>query len=205
MNKYILAKKLGMSQFINDEGKVVPVTVLAACDSLVLKHKTLETNGYTAVVVGYEAVEDKHLNKPMKGFFDKLSATPKKFVKEIRTANVENYSLNEALKLEVFSAGDIVTVSGRSIGKGFAGTIKRHNFNRGPMSHGSKSHRIPGSIGAGTTPGRVVPGKKMAGRMGNERVTIKNLTVVSVDLEKGLVFLKGAVPGKANALVEIYS
>ncbi|MEA3494201.1 MAG: 50S ribosomal protein L3 [Candidatus Margulisiibacteriota bacterium] len=192
----MLAKKLGMTQIFDEAGNVVPVTVLEAGPCVVTQVKTNENVGYSAIQVGFGKA--KKLNKPMKGHLKEASSA---HLKEFRVAKTGDYKVGQEIKAEVFKKGDVVTVSGTTIGKGFAGTIKRHNFSRGPMSHGSKNHRLPGSIGGGTTPGRVFKGLKMAGRMGNEKVTQTNVKVAKVDGEKNLILLKGAVPGKPGNLL----
>ncbi len=192
----ILATKIGMTQIFDEAGNVVPVTVLEAGPCVITQVKTNENDGYSAIQVGFGKA--KKLNKPMKGHLKEAASAQ---LKEFRVAKTDDYKVGQEIKAEIFKKDDILTVSGTSIGKGFAGTIKRHNFSRGPMSHGSKNHRLPGSIGAGTTPGRVFKGTKMAGRMGNEKVTIKSVKVAKVEGEKNLILLKGAVPGKPGNLL----
>ena len=194
----ILAKKIGMTQIFDEVGNVVPVTVLEAGPCVVTQVKTNENDGYSAIQVGFGKA--KKLNKPMKGHLKEATSV---HLKEFRVAKTDDYKVGQEIKAEIFKKDDVVSVSGTSIGKGFAGTIKRHNFSRGLMSHGSKSHRLPGSIGGGTTPGRVFKGTKMAGRMGNEKVTQTNVKVAKVEGEKNLILLKGAVPGKPGNLVVI--
>ena len=203
MKKFLLGKKVGMTQVMDPEGNVVPVTVLAVKNCTVLKVLTKEANGYNAVLIGFEEQEEKDINKPKQGFFSKLESKPFRYLKEFRVEDTSGFSNQQVISPDVFSVDDKVSVRSRTIGRGFTGTIKRHNFSRGPMSHGSKSHRIPGSIGAGTTPGNVVKGKKMSGHYGDEVVTIRNLRVVRTDNEAGYVLVEGAVPGKKNNLVEI--
>jgi large subunit ribosomal protein L3 len=204
MKKFILGKKIGMTQISTEDGNIVPVTVIQAgpCSVVSLLKKT-ETEG--TVVLGYEERKEKSCNKPQIGFFKSIEQTPKRFLRGFKVKNIADFTISQVLDLTSFEGVEAVDVRGRSIGKGFAGTIKRHNFRRGPRSHGSKNYRAPGSIGAGTTPGRVLKGKRMAGHMGDRIVTLKNLSLVKLDSEKGLLFLKGAVPGKRNALVEIFS
>lgn len=192
----LLAKKLGMTQIFDEAGNVVPVTVLEAGPCVITQVKTNENDGYSAIQVGFGKA--KKINKPMKGHLKEAASA---HLKEFKVAKTDDYKVGQEIKAEIFKKDDILTVSGTSIGKGFAGTIKRHNFARGPMSHGSKNHRLPGSIGAGTTPGRVFKGTKMAGRMGNEKVTIKSVKVAKVEGEKNLILLKGAVPGKPGNLL----
>ncbi|MBE9003619.1 50S ribosomal protein L3 [Fortiea sp. LEGE XX443] len=203
MSVGILGTKLGMTQIFDEAGVSIPVTVIQAGPCTVTQVKTKQTDGYTAVQVGYGEVKPKALNKPLLGHLAKSSAPPLRHLSEYRTDNSSEYTLGQEIKADIFSAGQIVDVMGTSIGRGFAGNQKRNNFGRGPMSHGSKNHRAPGSIGAGTTPGRVYPGKRMAGRLGGTRVTISKLKVVRVDAERNLLLIKGAIPGKPGALVSI--
>ena len=203
MSVGILGTKLCMTQVFDETGKAIPVTVVQAGPCTITQVKTKQTDGYEAIQVGYGEVKPKALNKPQLGHLNKSSAPPVRHLREYRLDNTSEYAMGQQLKADIFSAGQIVDVVGTSIGRGFAGYQRRHNFGRGPMSHGSKNHRAPGSIGAGTTPGRVYPGKRMAGRLGGERVTIRKLTVVRVDLERNLLLIKGAVPGKPGALLSI--
>jgi large subunit ribosomal protein L3 len=199
----ILGTKLGMTQIFDEVGKAIPVTVIQAGPCHVTQVKTKETDGYTAIQVGFKEVKPKALNKPLLGHLAKSEAAPLRHLLEYRIDDAGSYQLGQELKADLFSAGQLVDVCGTSIGRGFAGYQKRHNFKRGPMSHGSKNHREPGSTGAGTTPGRIYPGKRLAGRLGGTRTTIKKLTVVRVDAEKNLMLIRGAVPGKPGALVSI--
>lgn len=199
----IIGTKLGMTQVFDKEGKAIPVTVIQAGPCTVTQIKTNQTDGYSAVQLGFKEVREKTLNKPELGHLAKSSAPSLRHLQEYRLDEVGDYQLGQAVKADIFSDGQIVDVIGTSIGRGFAGYQKRHNFGRGPMSHGSKNHRLPGSVGAGTTPGRVYPGKRMAGRLGGGRVTIRKLTVVRVDAERNLLLIKGAVPGKPGALLSI--
>jgi len=199
----ILGTKLGMTQVFDEQGRAIPVTVIQAGPCTVTQIKTKQTDGYTAIQVGYGDVKPKALNKPELGHLAKSGATPVRHLYEYRLEDVGEFQLGQQVKADLFTPGQIVDVSGTSIGKGFAGFQKRHNFKRGPMAHGSKNHRQPGSIGPGTTPGRVYPGKRMAGRLGNAQITVRKLIVVRVDLERNLLLIKGAVPGKAGALVNI--
>jgi len=199
----ILGTKLGMTQVFDAEGKAIPVTVIQAGPCTVTQIKTKPTDGYSAVQIGYSEVKPKALNKPELGHLAKSGANPLRHLQEYRLEDTSSFELGQQLKADAFAPGQIVDVIGTSIGKGFAGFQKRHNFKRGPMSHGSKNHREPGSIGPGTTPGRVYPGKRMAGRMGNVQVTVRKLTIVRVDTERNLLLIKGAVPGKAGALVNV--
>ena len=203
MSVGILGTKLGMTQVFDAQGKAIPVTVIQAGPCTVTQIKTKPTDGYSAVQIGYSEVKPKALNKPELGHLAKSGANPLRHLQEYRLEDTSSFELGQQLKADTFTPGQIVDVIGTSIGKGFAGFQKRHNFKRGPMSHGSKNHREPGSIGPGTTPGRVYPGKRMAGRMGNVQVTVRKLTIVRVDTEQNLLLIKGAVPGKAGALVNV--
>jgi large subunit ribosomal protein L3 len=199
----ILGTKLGMTQIFDDEGNAIPVTVIEAGPCVVTQVKTAQTDGYTAVQVGYGSASEKALTKPELGHLQKANSEPVRHLKEYRVEKPEEFELGQSITAEQFEAGQLVDITGTSIGKGFAGNQKRHNFRRGPMSHGSKNHRLPGSIGPGTTPGRVYPGKKMAGRLGGKRVTTRKLQVVKVDAENNLIVIKGTVPGKPGMLLSI--
>ncbi len=203
MSVGILGTKLGMTQIFDDEGNAIPVTVIEAGPCVVTQLKTEQTDGYVAVQVGYGNATEKALTKPELGHLAKAGASPVRHLKEYRVDTVDGFELGQAITAEQFEPGQLVDVAGTSIGKGFAGYQKRHNFKRGPMTHGSKNHRLPGSIGAGTTPSRVYPGKRMAGRLGGGRVTTRKLSVVRVDAEKNLLVIKGTVPGKAGSLLSI--
>ena len=203
MSVGILGTKLGMTQVFDDEGNAIPITVVQAGPCVVTQVKTAQTDGYSAVQVGYGDVPQKALNKPKLGHLAKSGSIPLRHLREYRLDSADGFELGQQITAEQFQAGQLIDVSGTSIGKGFAGYQKRHNFRRGPMAHGSKNHRLPGSTGAGTTPGRIYPGKRMAGRMGAEKVTIRKLTVVRVDLDRNLILIKGAVPGKPGALLSI--
>jgi large subunit ribosomal protein L3 len=199
----ILGTKLGMTQIFNEAGLAIPVTVVQAGPCTVTQIKTAQTDGYTAVQLGFGETKVKSLTKPELGHLVKSNAAPLRHLQEYRLGDTTPYELGQEVKADTFEAGQLVDVVGTSIGKGFAGYQKRHNFKRGPMSHGSKNHRQPGSTGAGTTPGRVYPGKRMAGQMGNVRVTVRKLIVIRVDAERNLILIKGAVPGKPGALLNI--
>ncbi|PZD75296.1 50S ribosomal protein L3 [Acaryochloris thomasi RCC1774] len=203
MSVGILGTKLGMTQIFDEEGRSIPVTVVQAGPCAVTQIKTKETDGYTAVQVAYGETREKLLTKPELGHLKKSGATPMRHLREYRMADVSGFELGQGLAADLFSKDQLVDVTGTSIGRGFAGYQKRHNFRRGPMSHGSKNHRQPGSTGAGTTPGRIYPGKKMAGRMGGITVTVRKLTVAQVDAERNVLLIKGAVPGKAGSLLNI--
>ena len=203
MSVGILGTKLGMTQVFDEAGVAIPVTVVQAGPCTVTQVKTEQTDGYSAIQVGYSEVAAKALTKPELGHLAKSSAPPLRHLHEYRLTDASQYQLGQQIKVDAFEAGQIVDVVGTSIGRGFAGYQKRHNFKRGPMAHGSKNHRLPGSTGAGTTPGRVYPGKRMAGRMGNAQVTVRKLTIVRVDPERNIILIKGAVPGKPGALLNI--
>ena len=203
MAKVILGKKLGMTQIFTEEGKVVPVTVVESGKNVVLQSKTVETDGYNAVQIGFGTVKEKNVTKPMKGHFAKAGVEPVKFIRELRLADVPEYKAGDSISVDIFGAGDLVDVTGTSKGKGFAGGIKRHNFARGPMGHGSKSHRVAGSMGAATSPGRVMKGKGLPSHMGCVQVTVQNLEVARVDADKNLILVKGAVPGPKGTVITI--
>lgn len=205
MSVGILGTKLGMTQVFDETGKAIPVTVVKAGPCPVTHVKTEQTDGYSAVQIGFGDATEKSLTKPELGHLAKAGASPVRHLKEYRLGDSSNYELGQSITVELFSEGQLVDVTGNSIGKGFAGYQKRHNFRRGPMAHGSKNHRLPGSTGAGTTPGRVYPGKRMAGRLGGTRTTVRKLTVVRVDLERNLLLIRGALPGKPGALLSITS
>ncbi|SJZ98397.1 50S ribosomal protein L3 [Selenihalanaerobacter shriftii] len=203
MTKVILGKKVGMTQIFNDEGDVIPVTVVEAGPCSVVQKKIEEVDGYNAVQFGFEDIKEQRINKPLKGHFEKHGVEPKKYIQEIRINEDEGYEVGEVIKADVFGNGDKVDVTGTSKGKGFSGTIKRWNFSLGPKTHGSRNYRLPGAIGAGSDPARVFKGQKMAGHMGREKVTIQNLEVVKVDPEKNILAIKGAVPGPKKGLLLI--
>lgn len=192
-----------MTQIFDEEGLAIPVTVVQAGPCPVTQIKSPETDGYAAIQIGYGEVKEKALTQPELGHLAKSGVSPRRHLKEFRVADVSGYELGQALTVEAFQPGQLVDVTGNRIGRGFAGYQKRHNFRRGPMAHGSKNHRLPGSTGAGTTPGRVYPGKRMAGRMGATQVTIRKLTVVKIDTERNLLLIKGAVPGKPGSVLRI--
>ncbi|BCX11889.1 MAG: 50S ribosomal protein L3 [Thermosynechococcus sp.] len=199
----ILGTKLGMTQIFDEAGRSVPITVVQAGPCPITQIKTPQTDGYTAIQLAYGEVREKSLTRPELGHLQKSQTPPMRHLREFRLEDASAYQLGQAITVDIFSPGQLVDVHGTSIGRGFAGYQKRHNFKRGPMAHGSKNHRLPGSTGAGTTPGRVFPGKRMAGRMGNSAVTIRKLQVVRVDPERNLILIKGALPGKPGALVSI--
>ena len=205
MNKGLIGKKLGMTQIFDEQGKVIPVTVIEAGPCVVAQVKTVETDGYNAIQLGFGDVKESKINKPEKGHFAKSKLTPKKHLREFRLDSVENINVGDELKADTFTAGDQLDIQGTSKGKGFQGVIKRHGQSRGPMGHGSMYHRRPGSMGPTSTPGRVFKGKKLPGHMGHVTVTIQNLDVVAVDMDKNVILVKGSVPGAKGAILKIKS
>jgi large subunit ribosomal protein L3 len=199
----ILGKKLGMSQFFDDEGRAVPVTLIEAGPCRITQLKSNATDGYNAVQLGFGDVREKLVNKPSRGHLAKSGDQLLRHCKEYRVASVDGLELGSAVTVGDFEAGQKVDVSGDTMGRGFTGYQKRHGFSRGPMSHGSKNHRLPGSTGAGTTPGRIYPGKRMAGRYGGKQTTTRGLTILKVDAERNLLVVKGSVPGKPGTLLNI--
>lgn len=199
----ILAKKIGMTQVFEESGDLVPVTVLQAGPMVVVQKKTVETDGYNAIVVGFGEINEKNVNKPRKGQFKKANASYKRYLREFKVDDVEKYNLGDEITVEIMDGIEFVDVIGTSKGKGTQGVIKRHGFGRGRESHGSKFHRMPGGMGAATWPGKVFKGHRMMGRMGNERVTVQNLKVVKVDKENGIILIKGAVPGPKKGLITV--
>jgi len=204
--KGILGEKLGMTQVWDEENKIVPVTVVKAGPCVVTQVRSAEKDGYAGVQLGFGAIDPRKVNKPSAGHFAKAGVTPRRHVVELRTDDASEYTLGQELGPDVFEVGQTVDVAGTSKGKGFAGTMKRHNFKGVSASHGAhRNHRKPGSIGAGSTPSRVFKGLKMSGRMGGDSVTVQNLTVHAVDTEKGLLLIKGAIPGSVGSLVFVKS
>ena len=204
--KGLLGTKLGMTQTWDENNRIVPVTVVAAATNVVTQVRQPETDGYNAIQVGFGEIEGRKVTRPQAGHFEKAGVTPRRHVVEIRTADAASYSVGQELTTELFAAGEEIDVTGTSKGKGFAGTMKRHGFSGVSASHGAhRNHRKPGSIGACATPGRVFKGARMSGRMGNDTVTTQNLTVHAVDADKGLILIKGAVPGPKNGLVVLRS
>ena len=203
MKKAILATKVGMTQIFNEDGVLTPVTVLQAGPCVVTQVKTVENDGYSAVQVGFVDKREKLVAKPQKGAFDKAGVSYKRYVRELKLDDAESYEVKQEIKADMFAAGDKVDATAISKGKGFQGAIKRHGQSRGPMAHGSKYHRHAGSNGACSDPSRVFKGKKMAGHMGNKKVTVQNLEIVRVDAENNLLLVKGAVPGPKKSLVTI--
>ena len=203
MKKAILATKVGMTQIFNETGALVPVTVLQAGPCVVTQVKTAENDGYKAVQVGFVDKREKLVNKPQKGHFDKAGVSYKRYVRELKLENAEEYSVKDEIKADIFAVGDKIDATAISKGKGFQGAIKRYGQHRGPMAHGSKFHRHQGSNGSATTPGRVFKGKGMPGHMGSKQITVQNLEVVKVDVDNNLILVKGAVPGPKKSLVTI--
>lgn len=203
MKKAILAKKIGMTQIFDEANMLIPVTVLEAGPCTVVQKKTVENDGYEAIQMGFIDAKEKQLIKPEKGHFAKAGVTAKKHLKEFRLEDISAYEVGTEIKADVFVAGDKIDVVGISKGKGYQGTIKKYNQSRGPMGHGSKSHRVAGSMGAATSPGRVMKGKGLPSHMGSVQITVQNLEVVRVDADKNLILVKGAVPGSKGTIITI--
>jgi len=203
MSLGILGKKLGMSQLFDDQGRAVPVTLIEAGPCRITQLKSADTDGYAAVQIGFQLIREKLINKPSKGHLSKSGDDLLRHLREYRVENSDEFKLGAAITVDDFEKGQKVDVSGDTMGRGFAGYQKRHGFSRGPMSHGSKNHRLPGSTGAGTTPGRVYPGKRMAGRMGGKKVTTRGLEILKIDTNHNLLVVKGSVPGKPGSLLNI--
>lgn len=199
----VIGKKVGMTQIFDEQGLAIPVTVIKVDETVVTQVKTVETDGYNAIQVGTVAAKEKHLTKAQLGHFKKNNLSNYRHLQEFRVENPQDYKVGDKVELSVLENVEKVDVTGKSIGKGFQGTVKRWNFGRGPMAHGSKNHREPGSIGAGTTPGRIYKGKRMAGNMGNEKVTVSKLSIVKIVSDKNLLLVKGSVPGPEGKLVTI--
>lgn len=197
----ILGNKVGMTQIFTENGDANPVTVIKVGPCKITQIKTLATHGYEAIQIGYQQVTK--LTKPERGHLEKTKSGPLKYLKEYNVPNIQDFELGQTIDVQNFNEGDFVDISGKSIGKGFTGLQKRHNFTRGPMTHGSKNHREPGSIGQGTSPGRVFPGKKMAGRLGGKQITVSNIKILKIDTKENLLIIKGAVPGKPGNLLSI--
>ncbi|HAC1857237.1 TPA_asm: 50S ribosomal protein L3 [Listeria monocytogenes] len=202
MTKGILGRKVGMTQVFTENGELIPVTVIEAAQNVVLQKKTVETDGYETVQIGFEDKRAILSNKPEQGHVAKANTTPKRFIREFRDVNLDEYEIGAEVKVDVFAEGDIIDATGVSKGKGFQGVIKRHGQSRGPMAHGSRYHRRPGSMGP-VAPNRVFKNKLLPGRMGGEQITIQNLEIVKVDVEKNVLLVKGNVPGAKKALVQI--
>lgn len=203
MVKEIYGKKIGMTQIFSEDGLAIPVTVVEAKPLTVVAKKTVDKEGYNAIVVAFGEIKEKNVNKPRKGIFEKAGVEVQRHLKEIKVENVEEYEIGSKITVEAFDTNDRVDVQGTSKGKGFQGNIKRHGQHRGPMSHGSMYHRRPGSMGATSTPGRVFKGKKLPGHMGSVTSSILNLEVVKVDLDKNAILVKGSIPGAKNSIVKV--
>lgn len=203
MSVGLLGNKIGMTQIFDESGNIIPVTVLKIGPCIVTQIKTLLKDNYSAIQIGYGILPSKFLTQPELGHLQKSNIQPLRYLKEFPVTDPTNFKVGQILNVESFLTGQLINVTGKSIGKGFSGLQKRHNFARGPMSHGSKNHRAPGSIGMGTSPGRVLPGKKMAGQLGNKTINIKKLKIVQVNHEENILVVKGAVPGKPGNLLSI--
>jgi len=199
----LLGNKIGMTQIFDESGNIIPVTILKVGPCVVTQVKTKSKDGYDSIQIGYGNVSNKALTQPELGHLQKSNIQPLKYLKEFKVNNTDEFQIGQVLNVESFVAGQLVNIRGKSIGKGFSGLQKRHNFTRGPMTHGSKNHREPGSIGMGTTPGRVLPGKKMAGQLGNKITTIQKLQVIQINSEENILVIKGSVPGKPGNLLSI--
>jgi large subunit ribosomal protein L3 len=199
----LLGNKIGMTQIFDESGNIIPVTILKMGPCVVTQIKTVINNGYDAIQIGYGNISSKFLTQPELGHLQKSNIQPLKYLKEFKVTDPEKFKIGQILNVEIFEAGQLVNVTGKSSGKGFSGLQKRYNFSRGPMTHGSKNHREPGSIGMGTTPGRVLPGKKMAGQLGNKKAHIKKLKIIQINTEDNILVVKGSVPGKPGNLLTI--
>jgi len=199
----LLGNKIGMTQIFDNSGNIIPVTILKVGPCVITQVKTKVKDGYNSIQIGYGNVSSKSLTQPELGHLQKSNIQPLKYLKEFRIANQNEFEVGQILKVDSLSPGQLINICGKSIGKGFSGLQKRHNFTRGPMTHGSKNHRLPGSIGMGTSPGRVLPGKKMAGQLGNKVTTIQKLKVIQINLEENILVIKGSVPGKPGNLLSI--
>ena len=204
MTKGILGRKIGMTQVFAENGELIPVTVVEAGSNVVLQKKTIENDGYEAIQIGFSDKREKLANKPEKGHVAKANTAPKRFIREVRGVNLDEYEVGQEVQVSIFAEGDVVDVTGVSKGKGFQGSIKRHGQSRGPMSHGSRYHRRPGSMGP-VAPNRVFKGKLLPGRMGGDQITVQNLTIVKVDAERNLLLIKGNVPGAKKSLIKVKS
>jgi len=199
----LLGNKIGMTQIFDESGNIIPVTILKVGPCTVTQVKTETKDGYNAIQVGYNSVSSKSLTQPELGHLQRSNISPLKYLKEFHVNSNHEFEVGQILTVDLLSSGQLVDIKGKTIGKGFTGLQKRHNFSRGPMTHGSKNHREPGSIGMGTTPGRVLPGKRMAGQLGNTMTTVKKLKVVQLNLEENILIIKGSVPGKPGNLLSI--
>lgn len=205
MKKGLIGRKVGMTQIFDEKGNVIPVTVIEVEPNVIAQVKTVETDGYNAIQLGFGEVKDKHINKPEAGHFAKAKIANKKHLREFRLDSIEGMKVGDEVKADIFAAGEKIDVQGTSKGKGFQGVIKRHGQSRGPMGHGSMYHRRPGSMGSTSTPGRVFKGKKLPGHMGKVTITIQNLDVVRTDMDKNVLLIKGSVPGPKGAILKIKS
>jgi large subunit ribosomal protein L3 len=201
----LLGNKIGMTQIFDEFGNIIPVTILKVGPCIITQIKTEAKDGYNSIQIGYGSISSKVLTQPELGHLQKSNIAPLKYLKEFHLTNQEKFEVGQVLKVDLLSAGQLVNITGKSIGKGFSGLQKRYKFARGPMTHGSKNHRLPGSIGMGTTPGRVLPGKKMAGQLGNKVTTIQKLKIIQINLEENILVIKGSVPGKPGNLLSIVS
>jgi large subunit ribosomal protein L3 len=201
----LLGNKIGMTQIFDESGSIIPVTILKVGPCVITQVKTKSKDGYDSIQIGYGNVSSKSLSQPKLGHLQKSNIQPLKYLKEFKVSDQDEFEIGQVLNVDSFLPGQFVNIKGKSIGKGFSGLQKRHHFTRGPMTHGSKNHRAPGSIGMGTTPGRVLPGKKMAGQLGNKTTTIKKLKVVQINSEENILVIKGSVPGKPGNLLSIIS
>ena len=203
MSLGLLGNKIGMTQIFDQLGNIVPVTVIKVGPCVITQIKTILQDGYDAIQIGYGIVPVNALTQPQLGHLQKSTIQPLKYLKEFHVTNPETFKIGQVINLECFEPGQFVNITGKTSGKGFSGLQKRHNFNRGPMTHGSKNHRAPGSIGMGTTPGRVLPGKRMAGQLGNKNSTVKKLKIIQVNVNENILVIKGSVPGKIGNLLSI--
>ena len=199
----LLGNKIGMTQIFDESGNIIPVTILKVGPCVITQIKTKSKDGYNSIQIGYGNVSSKTLTQPELGHLQKSNIQPLKYLKEFRISDNNQFQIGQVLNVDAFSPGQLINIRGKSIGKGFSGLQKRYNFARGPMTHGSKNHRAPGSIGMGTTPGRVLPGKKMAGQLGNKITTIKKLKIIQINTEENILVMKGSVPGKPGNLLSI--
>ena len=199
----LLGNKIGMTQIFDESGNVIPVTILKVGPCVITQIKTQLNDGYNAIQIGYGNVSSKKLKQPELGHLKKYDLEPLRYLKEFRVQNNEDFKIGQVLNVNAFSSGQLVNIQGKSIGKGYAGLQKRHNFARGPMTHGSKNHKEPGSIGMGTTPGRVFPGKRMAGQLGNQLTTIQKLKIIQINSDENILVIRGSVPGKPGNLLSI--
>jgi large subunit ribosomal protein L3 len=199
----LLGNKIGMTQIFDESGNIIPVTILKVGPCVITQIKTKSKDGYNSIQIGYGNVSSKTLTQPELGHLQKSNIQPLKYLKEFKVNETDEFKIGQVLNVDSFSPGQLINIRGKSIGKGFSGLQKRYNFARGPMTHGSKNHRAPGSIGMGTTPGRVLPGKKMAGQLGNKITTIRKLKIIQINTEENILVIKGSVPGKPGNLLSI--